>query len=77
MAVTVRTLQNFVAGDWIASTGENVRAIVSPVTGETIAEGPGCEPRGCRSRGRRRTARAAELGRAVGLGARKGLPPDR
>jgi succinate-semialdehyde dehydrogenase/glutarate-semialdehyde dehydrogenase len=40
MAVTVRTLQNFVAGDWIASTGDHVRAIVSPATGETIAEVP-------------------------------------
>jgi succinate-semialdehyde dehydrogenase/glutarate-semialdehyde dehydrogenase len=40
MAVTVRTLENFVGGDWIASTGESVRQIVSPVTGETLAEAP-------------------------------------
>jgi acyl-CoA reductase-like NAD-dependent aldehyde dehydrogenase len=40
MAVTVRTLQNFVGGEWVASTGESVRAIVSPVTGETLAEAP-------------------------------------
>ncbi len=40
MAVTVRTLQNFVGGEWIESTGDNVREIVSPVTGETIAEVP-------------------------------------
>jgi acyl-CoA reductase-like NAD-dependent aldehyde dehydrogenase len=40
MAVTVRTLQNFVNGEWIASTSESIREIVSPVTGETIAEVP-------------------------------------
>ncbi len=40
MAVTVRTLQNFVGGEWAASTSENVRPIVSPVTGETLAEVP-------------------------------------
>jgi acyl-CoA reductase-like NAD-dependent aldehyde dehydrogenase len=40
MAVTVRTLQNFIGGDWVESTGTNVRQIVSPVTGETLAEVP-------------------------------------
>jgi acyl-CoA reductase-like NAD-dependent aldehyde dehydrogenase len=40
LAVTVRTLQNFIAGDWVESTGTNVRQIVSPVTGETLAEVP-------------------------------------
>jgi succinate-semialdehyde dehydrogenase/glutarate-semialdehyde dehydrogenase len=40
MAVTVRTLENFIGGDWIASTGDSVRQIVSPVTGETLAEAP-------------------------------------
>jgi acyl-CoA reductase-like NAD-dependent aldehyde dehydrogenase len=40
MAITVRTLQNFVGGDWVESTGSNVRQIVSPVTGETLAEVP-------------------------------------
>jgi acyl-CoA reductase-like NAD-dependent aldehyde dehydrogenase len=40
MAVTVRTLQNFVGGEWVASTGENARQVVSPVTGETLAEAP-------------------------------------
>ena len=40
MATTVRTLQNFIAGDWAESTGEQVRQIVSPVTGETLAEVP-------------------------------------
>src|SRR5919107_1877213 len=40
MAVTVRTLQNFVGGEWVASTGESAREIVSPVTGETLAEAP-------------------------------------
>src|SRR5918997_399050 len=40
MAITVRTLQNFVGGEWVDSTGTNVRQIVSPVTGETLAEVP-------------------------------------
>jgi succinate-semialdehyde dehydrogenase/glutarate-semialdehyde dehydrogenase len=40
MAVTVRTLENFVGGEWVSSTGESVRQIVSPVTGETLAEAP-------------------------------------
>jgi acyl-CoA reductase-like NAD-dependent aldehyde dehydrogenase len=38
MAVTVRTLDNFIGGRWVHSTGDTVRTIVSPVTGETIAE---------------------------------------
>jgi acyl-CoA reductase-like NAD-dependent aldehyde dehydrogenase len=40
MAVTVRTLENFIGGEWVASTGESSRAVVSPVTGETLAEAP-------------------------------------
>jgi acyl-CoA reductase-like NAD-dependent aldehyde dehydrogenase len=44
MAITVRTLQNFIGGDWVESTGANVRQIVSPVTGETLAEVPDASP---------------------------------
>jgi acyl-CoA reductase-like NAD-dependent aldehyde dehydrogenase len=44
MAITVRTLQNFIGGDWAESTGSNVRQIVSPVTGETLAEVPDAGP---------------------------------
>src|SRR2546421_2693743 len=40
MAATVRVLRNFVGSDWVDSTGESVRQIVSPVTGETLAEVP-------------------------------------
>jgi acyl-CoA reductase-like NAD-dependent aldehyde dehydrogenase len=40
MATAVRTLQNFIAGDWVDATGERTREIVSPVTGETLAEAP-------------------------------------
>jgi acyl-CoA reductase-like NAD-dependent aldehyde dehydrogenase len=40
VATTVRTLQNFIGGDWVESTGENVREIVSPVTGEKLADAP-------------------------------------
>jgi acyl-CoA reductase-like NAD-dependent aldehyde dehydrogenase len=44
VATTVRTLQNFIGGEWAESTGENVRQIVSPVTGETLAEVPDAGP---------------------------------
>ena len=40
MAVAVRTLDNFVGGAWVAATGDSARTIVSPVTGETLAEAP-------------------------------------
>src|SRR6185312_13514582 len=40
MAVTVRTLENFIGGEWVDATGESARAVVSPVTGETLAEAP-------------------------------------
>src|SRR5688572_12542281 len=41
MATTqTRTLDNFIAGDWAASTGESAREIVSPVTGATLAVAP-------------------------------------
>ena len=41
MATTqTRTLDNFIAGDWAASTGDSAREIVSPVTGETLAVAP-------------------------------------
>jgi acyl-CoA reductase-like NAD-dependent aldehyde dehydrogenase len=40
MAVTVRALENFVGGAWIAAESDSVRTIVSPVTGEAIADAP-------------------------------------
>jgi len=40
MSTTAPILRNFVAGDWRESTGESVRAIVSPVTGEKLADVP-------------------------------------
>jgi acyl-CoA reductase-like NAD-dependent aldehyde dehydrogenase len=40
MALAVRTLENFIAGTWVTATGDAVRTIVSPVTGETLAEVP-------------------------------------
>jgi acyl-CoA reductase-like NAD-dependent aldehyde dehydrogenase len=40
VATTVRTLQNFVDGEWVESTGETAREIVSPVTGEKLADAP-------------------------------------
>ena len=40
MATTVRTLRNFIGGEWAESTGNRHREIVSPVTGEVLAEAP-------------------------------------
>jgi acyl-CoA reductase-like NAD-dependent aldehyde dehydrogenase len=40
MATTVRTLQNFIGGDWVEATGEDSREIVSPVSGEKLADVP-------------------------------------
>ena len=40
VATTVRTLENFIGGDWAEATGDDARQIVSPVTGETLAEVP-------------------------------------
>ena len=40
MATTVRTLQNFIGGEWVESTGDSAREIVSPATGEKVAESP-------------------------------------
>ena len=36
MAVTVRTLENFIGGQWVASTGESVRAVVIPAKGAAL-----------------------------------------
>src|SRR5947208_17043654 len=44
MALALRTLENFVGGTWVAATGDNARPIVSPVTGETLAEAPDASP---------------------------------
>ncbi|MEO8291031.1 MAG: aldehyde dehydrogenase family protein, partial [Gaiellaceae bacterium] len=40
MATAVKTLQNFVGGDWVEATGDEAREIVSPVTGEKLADAP-------------------------------------
>jgi acyl-CoA reductase-like NAD-dependent aldehyde dehydrogenase len=57
VATTVRTLQNFIAGDWVESTGESAREIVSPVTGEKLADAPDAS--------REDVARAARAARAA------------
>jgi succinate-semialdehyde dehydrogenase/glutarate-semialdehyde dehydrogenase len=54
MATTVRTLQNFVGGEWVEASGESVREIISPVTGEKLADVPDAAPEDVR-----RAARAA------------------
>jgi acyl-CoA reductase-like NAD-dependent aldehyde dehydrogenase len=38
VVTAVRTLDNFIGGSWVPASGDRVREIVSPVTGETIAE---------------------------------------
>ena len=40
MATTVKVLENFIGGAWVESTGESAREIVSPVTGEKLADAP-------------------------------------
>jgi acyl-CoA reductase-like NAD-dependent aldehyde dehydrogenase len=40
MATAVKTLQNFIGGEWLEATGEEAREIVSPVTGEKLADVP-------------------------------------
>ncbi len=40
MATTTRTLRNFIGGEWVEATGASAREIVSPVTGEKLAEAP-------------------------------------
>src|SRR6476659_8637802 len=40
MALAVRTLENFVGGTWVPATGDRARTIVSPVTGESLADAP-------------------------------------
>jgi succinate-semialdehyde dehydrogenase/glutarate-semialdehyde dehydrogenase len=40
VATTVRTLQNFIGGEWVESSGETAREIISPVTGEKLADAP-------------------------------------
>ncbi len=40
MATAVKTLQNFIGGEWVEATGEDSREIASPVTGEKLADVP-------------------------------------
>jgi acyl-CoA reductase-like NAD-dependent aldehyde dehydrogenase len=54
MATTVRTLQNFIGGDWVEASGDSSREIVSPVTGERLADVPDASEEDIR-----RAARAA------------------
>ena len=77
MAVTVRTLQNFIAGEWVDATSDEAREIVSPVTGEKLADAPNASEEDVVSAARGRAGGAAEVGGALGLGPRRGLPQDR
>ena len=40
MATAVKTLQNFIGGEWVEATGEDSREIASPVTGDKLADAP-------------------------------------
>jgi succinate-semialdehyde dehydrogenase/glutarate-semialdehyde dehydrogenase len=44
MATTVRTLRNFIGGDWVDATGDTAREVVSPVTGDKLADAPDASP---------------------------------
>jgi acyl-CoA reductase-like NAD-dependent aldehyde dehydrogenase len=58
MATAVRALQAFVGGGWVDASGDSARAVVSPVTGETLAEAPSASPDDVDRAGR--AARAAQ-----------------
>ncbi len=58
MATMTRTLQNFIGGDWAEATGESAREIVSPVTGEKLADAPNASAEDVERAGR--AARAAQ-----------------
>ncbi len=65
MATAVRTLQAFVDGDWVEPGGNSGSQIVSPVTGETLAEMPGASPDDVdRAGNAARKAQAAWAGRS-------------
>ena len=63
MATTVRTLQNFVGGEWVEATGDDAREIVSPVTGEKLADAPNASEEDVARAAR--AARAAQPGWAA------------
>jgi acyl-CoA reductase-like NAD-dependent aldehyde dehydrogenase len=52
MATTVRTLRNFVGGDWVEASGDSSREIVSPVSGEKLADVPNASEEDIRSAAR-------------------------
>jgi acyl-CoA reductase-like NAD-dependent aldehyde dehydrogenase len=54
MVTTVRRLENFIGGEWVEVTGDSAREIVSPVTGEKLADAPNAGPEDIK-----RAARAA------------------
>ena len=76
MATTVRTLQNFIGGDWVEATGDSAREIVSPVTGEKLADAPNASAEDVDRAARAAREAQPRLGRAVCVGPRQGLPCD-
>jgi acyl-CoA reductase-like NAD-dependent aldehyde dehydrogenase len=44
MATTTRTLQNFIDGEWVDATGDTAREIMSPASGEKLADAPDASP---------------------------------
>jgi acyl-CoA reductase-like NAD-dependent aldehyde dehydrogenase len=63
MATVARTLQIFVGGDWVEPTGSRAREIVSPVTGEKLADAPDASAQDVERA--TRAAREAQPGRAA------------
>ncbi len=52
MATAVRTLQAFIGGEWVEPGGDEGREVISPVTGERLAEAPGASPEDVERAGR-------------------------
>ncbi|MEX2102921.1 MAG: aldehyde dehydrogenase family protein [Gaiellaceae bacterium] len=63
MATTVKMLENFIGGEWVESTGESSREIISPVTGEKLADAPNASDEDIE--GAARAAREAQPGWAA------------
>jgi acyl-CoA reductase-like NAD-dependent aldehyde dehydrogenase len=49
MATVVKTLQNFIGGEWMEARSDASREIVSPVTGEKLADVPDAGPEDVRA----------------------------
>jgi acyl-CoA reductase-like NAD-dependent aldehyde dehydrogenase len=63
VATTVRTLENLIGGEWVDPSGDEAREIVSPATGEKLADAPNASRDDVRRAAR--AAREAQAGWAA------------